>query len=291
MFLEMINETLVRNILPVRAEDTSKRDYGKVLIFAGSEGMMGAGVLCTEAALRGGAGLVTLCCPREWFLVPQTAVPEAMCLARDIDSLTSEKLNEYEAIAFGPGLGKGSDVDELLFKIFACYSGTLVLDADGLNALAASEELQTACRPEAGRRCGLILTPHCAEAARLLGCAYADVAADRAAAAALLSERFAATAVVKGHGTVVCLDGGRTFVNTTGNPGMATGGAGDVLTGLTAAFAAQLAARGAETAPAALAAVWLHGKAGDIAARDFGEYSLIAGDITNSFSLAFPEDR
>lgn len=284
MLIEMITETLVRSILPPRDADTSKRDYGTVLVIAGSEGMMGAAVLCAEAALRGGAGLVTLCCPREFFAIPQTSIPEAMCVRRDYETLTPEKLNSYSAIAFGPGMGRGQDVAELLKFVMLNYQGTLVLDADGLNALAADPSLAD------GRRCKLILTPHCAEAARLLAWEYEQVAADKAAAAEELSRRYGATAVVKGHGTVVCLEGGRMFVNTTGNPGMATGGAGDVLTGLMAALAGQQAARGADTSHAAVAAVWLHGKAGDIAAHDFGEYSLIAGDITTSFSLAFPED-
>ena len=284
MLVEMITETLVRRILPPRAADSSKRDYGTTLIVAGSEGMMGAAVLCAEAALRGGAGLVTVCCPRELFVIPQTSIPEAMCIRRDFETLTPEKLNSYSAIAFGPGMGKGSEVSELLAHIMHNYEGTLVLDADGLNALAAEPALAE------GRRCKLLMTPHCAEAARLLGWEYEQVAADKAAAAAELSRRFGATVAVKGHGTVVCLEIGRMFVNTTGNPGMATGGAGDVLTGLMTALAAQQAARGDDTSYAALAAVWLHGKAGDIAAHDFGEYSLIAGDITTSFSLAFPEE-
>lgn len=285
MFIEMINETMVKAILPVRERDTSKRDYGTVLVIAGSEGMMGAGILCTEAALRGGAGLVTFCCPREQFLIPQTGLPEAMCLAREIGVLTAEKLNSYPAIAFGPGMGKGAEVTELLGHVLANYTGTLILDADGLNTLAANPELADS------HRCRLILTPHTAEAARLLACTYEEVAADRSAAAQKLSERFSAVAVVKGHGTVVCLEGGRTLVNTTGNPGMATGGAGDVLTGLIASLAAQLAARDGDTSLAAVAGVWLHGKAGDIAAHDFGEYSMMAGDITSSLSIAFPEGR
>lgn len=285
MFVEMINETMVKAILPVRERDSSKRDYGTLLVIAGSEGMMGAGILCTEAALRGGAGLVTFCCPKEFFVIPQTGLPEAMCLARDYETLTADKLNSYSAIVFGPGMGKSAEVSELLGYVFANYCGALVLDADGLNALAAKPGLAD------GHRCRLIMTPHCAEAARLLACAYEEVAADRSAAAQKLSERYAATAVVKGHGTVVCLESGRTLVNTTGNPGMATGGAGDVLAGLIGALAAQLAARGSDTALAAVAGVWLHGKAGDIAAHDFGEYSMIAGDITSSLSIAFPEGR
>lgn len=285
MFVEMINETMVKAILPERERDSSKRDYGTLLVIAGSEGMMGAAVLCTEAALRSGAGLVSLCCPRELFVIPQTGLPEAMCLSRDYETLSAGKLNSYSAIAFGPGMGRDPEVAELLGYVFANYCGTLVLDADGLNALAAHPELADA------HRCRLILTPHTAEAARLLACSYEEVAADRSAAARRLSERFGATAVVKGHGTIVCLEGGRTLVNTTGNPGMATGGAGDVLTGIIGALAAQQAAHGADTALAAVAGVWLHGKAGDIAAHDFGEYSLIAGDITSSLSIAFPEGR
>lgn len=285
MFVEMINETMVKAILPERERDSSKRDYGTLLVIAGSEGMMGAAVLCTEAALRSGAGLVSLCCPRELFVIPQTGLPEAMCLPREYDSLSAERLNSYSAVAFGPGMGKGADVRELLGYVFANYRGTLVLDADGLNALASAPELAD------GHRCRLIMTPHVAEAARLLACTYEEVAADRSAAARRLSERFSATSVVKGHGTVVCLEGGRTLVNTTGNPGMATGGAGDVLTGIIGALSAQQAARGADTSLAAVAGVWLHGKAGDIAAHDFGEYSLIAGDITSSLSIAFPEGR
>ncbi|HQC35748.1 MAG TPA: NAD(P)H-hydrate dehydratase [Bacillota bacterium] len=285
MFIEMINETMVRKLLPKRAADACKRDFGNVLIIAGSEGMMGAAVLCAEASLRGGAGLATICCPREFFTIPQTSLPEAMCLPREPELLGAERLNSYDAIAFGPGLGRGEDVKELLARIFAEYEGILVLDADGLNALAENPEMA------AGHKCLLIMTPHAGEAGRLLGSDAEEVNAAKDVSARSISEKYGATVVVKGKGSVVCLEGGRLYVNSSGNPGMATAGAGDVLTGLIAALAAQFSLANQDPALAALAAAWLHGRAGDIAANDFGEYSLMAGDISNSFSLAFPEDR
>ncbi|MGI6735791.1 MAG: NAD(P)H-hydrate dehydratase [Anaerovoracaceae bacterium] len=248
-----------------RRPDSYKNDYGRVLVMAGSVGMAGAAVLCSRAALRTGSGLVRCCVPAEIRSILQVAVPEATCLPRSREALEAPA----EAIAAGPGLGDHREDAPLLQHLLQEYGGTLVLDADGLNditrfGLAAA--LRQA-RPE------VVLTPHPGEAARLLGRERID---DRREAAAELAARTQATVVMKGHETLILAPGGQICCNReTGNPGMATGGSGDVLTGIIASLAGQ----GLPAYDAARAGVYLHGLAGDLCAAQTGEAGLIAGDL------------
>jgi NAD(P)H-hydrate epimerase len=280
--MEAITEKYVQQYIKPRKPETHKGDYGRVLIIAGSLGMGGAAIMCGKAALRSGAGLVTLSVPRELFTAIHSALPEAICIDRN----AILDLNQYNAIAIGPGLGTSEDAVDLLSEIIPAYNGKLILDADALNIIAANN-LQITDSPA-----DIIITPHPGEAARLLNSETAKINENREASAKELSTRYNAIAVLKGYGTIVAnakpdcrASLAMTAINSTGNPGMATGGSGDVLTGIITALAAQ----GLSTYEAATSGVYLHGIAGDIAAEKLGEYSLIAGDIIEALPQAFLE--
>ncbi|MDR2610448.1 MAG: NAD(P)H-hydrate dehydratase, partial [Clostridiales Family XIII bacterium] len=211
------------------------------------------------------------------------------CVDRSPSALRD--FSEYDAIAMGPGLGTDDETAGVVKNILDSYDGKLVVDADALNIIAA-RGLATGGKERGARGCGLIITPHPGEAGRLLGVSSADVNADRSAAARSLAERYGAVALLKGRGTVIALpdgyykvgpymDGGL-YENPTGNPGMATAGSGDVLTGLILALLGQ----GLDVADAALAGAYLHGLAGDIAAEDKGVHGLIASDIREAIPYA-----
>lgn len=257
-----------------RPADSYKNSFGRVLVMAGSPGMAGAAVLCGSAALRTGSGLVRYCVPVEIRDVLQIAVPEATCLPRTGDTLQGT----FEAMAVGPGLGTDEGDRGLLLKMLAEFEGTIVLDADGLNDVVRfglQEELRNA-KP------AVIITPHEGEAARLL---QVERIRDRERAVCALQENFGVTAVLKGSRTLVT-DGTEIWINTnSGNPGMATGGSGDVLTGIIASLAGQ----GLTPLEAAKAGVYLHGLAGDICRDEMGESGMLAGDICRAIPKAINE--
>jgi NAD(P)H-hydrate epimerase len=278
--MEAITEKYVQQYIKPRKSETHKGDYGRVLIIAGSLGMGGAAIMCGKAALRSGAGLVTLCVPKELFTAIHSALPEAICIDRD----AILELTQYNAIAIGPGLGTSNNTVTLLSEIIPAYKGKLILDADALNIISANN-LQIANSPA-----DIIITPHPGEAARLLNSDTLKISENREASAKELSTRYNAVAVLKGNGTLVARQRHsdhepESLINKTGNPGMATGGSGDVLSGIITALAAQ----GLSTYEAATCGVYLHGLAGDIAADKLGEYSLIAGDIIEALPKAFLE--
>jgi len=270
--------------LPSRPVDAHKGTAGLVLVVAGSRGMAGAAALVGNGALRGGAGLVKIATPD---VVLDTVAALAPCctlapLPDDGTSLTREAADgilrlakDRHVLAMGPGLGQTDGVAAVVMAVLARAVVPIVLDADGLNVLGrhAAVVLKTAHVP-------VIVTPHPGEAARLLGQTLKQVQGDREAAAAALAA-MGAVAVLKGHGTIVC-DGQRLYVNQTGNPGMATAGSGDVLTGLLAA----LVAGGMEPFDAAVLAVWAHGRAGDLAAERVGILGLTALDILDCLPQA-----
>jgi len=277
----------IQQIPPLARLDRAahKGDRGRVLLVAGSLGMSGAARLAAWGALRGGAGLVTVACPDAVQLIVAADLPCALTLP-----LASRKgilspfaatearaaAENADAVAVGPGLTP--EVLAFLRRFLKAFRRPLVLDADALNALAADPSLLDGV--EAPR----ILTPHPGEAARLLGRAVPEDPEGRAEVAALLAEQFHCTAVLKGPGTVVC-DGESVYVNASGNPGMATGGTGDVLTGLIAArFAA-----GADPFKAAVQAVALHGRAGDLAAAAVGQNAMMATDLISALPNAVLE--
>ena len=265
--------------LPEREPDTHKGTYGRVLLLAGSEGMTGAAILAARAAYRAGAGLVTVGIERKLFSTISTAVPEAIFL--DTGALTGEaiaaKIEGFDAVVVGPGLGTGSASHALALGVLQHRSGPAVLDADALNIIAALPWTTADRRPDR------IWTPHPGEFARLTGEQPRGDEERLAAARRFLAAR-GGVLVLKGHHTVVA-DGDRYGVNRTGNPGMATAGAGDVLSGVIAAFLGQ----GLGPFEAARAAVHLHGRAGDLAAAALGEISLTAGDVIDYLPRAILE--
>ncbi|NLJ69207.1 MAG: NAD(P)H-hydrate dehydratase, partial [Firmicutes bacterium] len=266
--------------------DGHKGTFGHLLILAGSPGMTGAAALAAEAALRTGVGLVTVGIPQSLNDILEVKLTEAMTIplpetadrSLSIEALGTilEKKDRFDAVVIGPGLGRHQSTGQLLDALLEQVSCPVVLDADGLNLAAELELLEK----RSGESCPLIITPHPGEMARLLGCSIAEVQADRLAAARQAAEAFSCTAVLKGAGTVAAAAHGGFWVNTTGNVGMATGGTGDVLSGIIGG----LLAAGVEPAAAAAAGVYVHGLAGDTAAQRRGRTSLIAGDLIEALA-------
>lgn len=273
--------------LPRRSPSAHKGTYGKLLIVAGSVGKTGAAALAARAAMRAGAGLVTVATPASQQPIVAMLVLEAMTepvpetAARSISSKARETLDRLaearDAVAAGPGLGLDDDTQALARELARSLRRPLVLDADALTALAGHlDVLRGAPKP----RC---LTPHAGELARMLGRSIADVERDRIETARAFATAHGVYLVLKGAGTVIAEPGGAVYVNPTGNPGMASGGTGDVLTGIIGAFLA----RGLEPGTAVKTGVYLHGRAGDVAAGRVGEEALIASDVIAALPDAF----
>lgn len=280
----------VRGLLPARAHDAHKGKFGHVLVVAGGPGRAGAAVLTARGALRSGAGLVTVACPasiRAEIAVQQAEVmTEALLessegwLSAGSAARVQDLLGTRDTLAIGPGLGTDPETAKAVRLLAISARRGAVIDADGLNALALDPESLLTLREAAAPR---ILTPHPGEAARLLRVTTHEVQADRLAAARTLAERSGAVVVLKGNRTLVVKTDGAVAVNASGNPGMATAGSGDVLTGVVAA----LLARGLEPFDAARLGVFLHGDAGDRAAQRLGPDAMIASDILTDLSAAF----
>jgi NAD(P)H-hydrate epimerase len=277
--------------LPRRQRDGHKGDYGRVLLVGGSRSMPGAVALAANAALRGGAGLVRFAAPDPVQLTIAALCPCAtsiplVCendgrLAPQAVAQLREAAEANDVLALGPGMGVGLAQQNLVQAALECGK-CVVIDADGLNNLAKIADWPA-------RRTGpLVLTPHPGELATLTGASVREIQADREGLAAWWAAKWSGgsgvVCVLKGAGTVVT-DGGRLFVNATGNPGMATAGAGDVLTGLLAALWAQVG----EAFEAACLAAHCHGRAGDLAAEALGEVSLTAVDLLNYLPPAIRE--
>jgi len=273
--------------LPPRADDAHKGTFGRVLVVAGSRGMSGAAILSGSSALRGGAGLVTVACPCEVQAIVAHGNPcymthgipqHANCTYSEASAMELLPVAEAASVlAIGPGLGNRPDVRHLVLSLLQVDKPT-VLDADGLNVLLTiPEEL-------ASRKSPIVMTPHPGEFAHLLGITTAEVQANRQALAVEFAKRWHVILLLKGHGTIVT-DGNRVYMNATGNPGMATGGSGDVLTGLTAAFLMQ----GLPVFEATVLAAWVHGRAGDLAADSVGQVAMTASDILSHLPTAIRE--
>lgn len=272
----LITLEYVNTVIKRRNRNIHKGNCGKILLIAGALGMAGAAILCGRGALRSGAGLVKIATLEELFPIIQVGVPEATCVSRRSLNLDKQK---FDAIAAGPGLGEDLQDANLIIKILKEYEGTLVLDADGLNQIAINnkqDELKNSF-------CKVIITPHIGEAARLLSIDIVKAKnMDRQELSKRLVDKTNAIVVLKGAGTIVAMPGGNSYTNTTGNPGMATGGSGDVLTGIITSLIGQ----GLVPEDAAKVGVYLHGLAGDIGVQRLGEYGLIAGDIADMTALA-----
>lgn len=272
--------------LPPRSPDSHKGDFGRVLVIAGSRGMSGAAVLCGSAALRGGAGLVRVAVPRGIQSIVAAGNPCYMTAAlaeddhgrfpADAESELLQLADGNDVVAIGPGLGRSADLDRLVAELVQKIDRTMVVDADALNALAQNI---AALKKHAGP---VVMTPHPGEFARIIGSTIAAVQGQRREQASRFAADSGIVVVLKGRGTIVT-DGRRLFENTTGNPGMATGGTGDVLTGLIAALIGQ----GLEPFAAAQLGVHLHGLAGDLARDRLSEVSLIPSDLLDFLPHAF----
>lgn len=267
----LVTNEMVR--LPRRERDSHKGDYGKLLIVAGSEGYTGAPVFAAQGALRSGAGLVYLGVPRDVYPMVATRCSSAMPfpLPDDTEQLV-ERARSCDVVLAGPGMGRSPRAQQIVFRLMEDIEGPLVLDADGLNALEGQTQRLRA-------RTGLtVLTPHDGEFARLAGCSLP--LNDRVEQAAQLAQDTGCVVVLKGHETRTVDPQGRVWRNTTGNPGMAKGGSGDILAGMIASLLGQKQLTGCVSCPGELVAwaVYLHGAAGDAAAAQYGEYGMLPDD-------------
>lgn len=274
-----LNQSVVKGWLPARPEEGHKGTFGKVDIVAGSEGYTGAPVLAARAAVRGGTGLVFLQVPRSVYPIIAVKCDEAMPsplpdregkVSGDALAPILERAEGCDAVLIGPGLGRSEESDRLVREAAERLEKPLVLDADGLNAVSGHITILR------GRKSPTVLTPHDGEFARLTGHWPGE---NRQAEALALAEQTGTVVVLKGHRTVIAEPGGSLCVNTTGNAGMAKGGSGDVLAGLTVSLLAQ----GMDAFHAAAAAVWVHGRAGDLCRDELGQRAMTPGDLIARF--------
>ena len=280
-----------RALVPPRPASGHKGRFGHVLVVAGSEGKTGAAALACRAAGRGGVGLVTLACPAglndilEGLCVEAMTAPVAETAERSLARGAEEALvalaAERDVVALGPGIGQGDETRDLVRAFALRCERPLVLDADGLNALGKEGALLRE------RTAPTVLTPHPGEAGRLRGCSAGEVNADRLGAARELAARTGATVLLKGAPTVTVGEDGEARVNATGGPALATGGTGDVLTGLVAALLAQ----GLAPVAAGALGAWLHGAAGDSLSAAQGAAGLLAGELADALPATLRDLR
>ncbi len=268
---EVVEKGTIQNIYKPRKNFSHKGTFGHSLIVAGNKGRMGAAILSSKACLRSGAGLVTVLLRKEHVSIMQVAVPEAMVMLRSKHAA----VEKYACIGIGPGLGTGNAAVNMLKLTLANTKTPIVIDADALNILAENKELVDDIPQHS------ILTPHPKEFDRLFGEQANDFA--RLQKAIEESALLKIYIVLKGHRTAIACPNGKVFFNSTGNPGMATAGSGDVLTGLLTGLLSQ----GYSSEEASIFGVYLHGLAGDIAAAVRSQEALIASDIIESFGEAF----
>jgi NAD(P)H-hydrate epimerase len=269
--------------LLLRKLNSHKGDFGHIFILAGSYRFSGAGLLCAESALRSGAGLVTLAVPekiinaiikikpKEIMLLPLNQTEEGFFSFKSYKKI-KDFLKKIDILVIGPGLGQHNSTQKLIRKIIMGIDKPLVLDADGINALVGHLKILSAIRYTLSAR---ILTPHPGEMARLLGKSVEEIQRNRKNIAKSFSKSYNCILVLKGYKTVVAEPAGKIYINNTGNPGMATAGSGDVLTGIIASFLGQ----GLDAFSAVKYAVYLHGLAGDLAAKEKTQLGMIASDI------------
>jgi NAD(P)H-hydrate epimerase len=274
-----IDAALLAGRLQKRARFAHKGTYGHALLLAGSKGKIGAAVLAAQACLRSGVGLLTMSVPAVGYDVVQTAVPEAMCLTDPNTDFISElpELAPYSSIGIGPGLGKENAPQQVLAQLLREAKVPLVLDADALNILAENRALLSTLPPHS------ILSPHPKEFERLTGPARNDY--HRLDLLRDFCQKHNCYTILKGANTCLGTPDGTLYFNSTGNPGMATGGSGDVLTGILTALCAQRL----PPLDAALLGIYAHGRAGDLAAQATGEAGLVAGDIARFIGPALEE--
>ncbi|MBQ8910203.1 MAG: NAD(P)H-hydrate dehydratase [Oscillospiraceae bacterium] len=273
MIMKSIDSKIVQALLPERKKESHKGDYGKILLLCGSRGYTGAASLAAMGALRTGAGLVYLAVPESIYEIEAVKLLEPVVIPfPDQDGMFSadaaEKLNallpKMDAVLIGPGIGQSHGTLELVTAVLKTAKCPVVLDADGINVISVHKDILRE------RIAPTILTPHDGEFARIGG----QVTDDRCNCAAALANDIGCIILLKGHRTVIT-DGNSCYINQTGNPGMATGGSGDVLAGIIVSLLGQ----GIMPLEAAACGAWLHGKAGDLCAQEIGQYGMLPQDM------------
>lgn len=273
--MRILNHADVLSMIPDRAPESHKGNYGKLLLLCGSVGYTGAPALAAMAALRTGAGLVYLGVPQAIYEIEAGKLLEPVVFPLDCDNgayattasgQIRDLLHRVDAVLIGPGSGRTAGVSDVLETVLKEFSGPVVIDADGISLLSEHKDLVRG-------RCGqTILTPHNGEFVRL----YGEIGSDRKHAAETLAKNLNAVVLLKGHRTIIT-DGYTSYENHTGNPGMAVGGSGDVLAGMIVA----LLGHRLPPLEAAACGAWLHGAAGDLCAEKFGQYSMLPSDMLN----------
>lgn len=288
LHLDVITGTDIAPLIAPRPVESNKGNYGHVLVIGGSLGKAGAAAMAGMAALRAGAGLSTVATPRSVLATVAGFYPEIMTeplaetdvgsIAASAGTRVSELSKNKSVLAIGPGISRIAETSGFVRQLVRGSEVPMVLDADGLNAFEGkASELN-------GNRRVLVITPHPGEMARLAGCSVAEIQKDRLGVARQFARDHELIVVLKGHRTLVVQPDGEAWVNTTGNPGMSTGGTGDILTGMVAAMIAQ---NPKQPMVAICAAVHLHGLAGDVMREIVGEYSLVATDLLQGLPEAF----
>jgi NAD(P)H-hydrate epimerase len=277
--INLLDEKLIENMCPVRYNNSNKGDYGKIFIVAGSKGMTGAAVLASQAALKTGSGLVTVGIPETLNDVVEMKVTEVMSyqlkdtgngiLALESAHDILKKAENGDVLVYGPGLSKNKTIGDILEKIISNYSGPMVIDADGINALSSNINILEESISD------IIITPHPGEMSRLTGYEIDYIQKNRLSVAYDFANKWKVTVVLKGARTVIACPDGEMFINTTGNPGMATAGMGDVLSGIIASLIGQ----GLSAKEASLFGVYIHGLSGDIGVKKIGPFGLTAADV------------
>lgn len=285
--VELVEQKMVEDQIPKKPLDSNKGTFGTVLCVCGSTGMSGAAYMAATGALRCGAGLIAVYAPESIYLplaakfnevmvFPLKATPEGSLSAENYDAVMARKA---DCLLIGCGVSRNPETAELVRRIVKDATGTLVLDADGINAMAGHIDILRDSKAD------IILTPHPGEMARLLGVSAGEVQNARLKTASDFAGQNGVYVVLKGANTVIATPQGKLYINPTGNPGMAKGGSGDLLAGMTASFAAQ----GLPPAEAAMCAVYIHGMAGDRAAAKLSQYGMVPTDILEEIPTIFHE--
>lgn len=278
--LELVDAPMIRGIFKPRPAFAHKGNFGHALLAAGSYGKMGAALLSARACLRSGVGLLTCNIPRCGYEILQSGAPEAMAVSGPEEEWLApmqSDLSRYDAVGVGPGIGTAAATKMFVHQLLDAYRHPIVIDADALNIMAAQKDLLSLV-PQ-----GSILTPHPKEFERLFGETASEV--DRLLLALEKAKELNVVIIVKGHHSFIATPDGKGFFNNTGNAGMATGGSGDVLTGVLTGLLAQ----GYSSVETAILGVYLHGLAGDKAAGQLSQEAMIAGDIVGELGAAFLE--
>lgn len=278
----LLDQTKVTELLPKRQHNSHKGDYGKILLLCGSRGYTGAAALAAMGALRSGAGLVYLAVPESIYAIEAVKLTEPVIsplpddngsYASDAVTTVLSMLTGKDAVLIGPGIGQSEGSKAVVQAVLENFTGPVVLDADGINVLSAHKNiLRERTNPT-------ILTPHVGEFQRL----GEPLRSDRITSAEKAAKKLGVIMLLKGHETIIT-DGTITYKNTTGNPGMATGGSGDVLAGIITSLLGQ----GLPALEAAACGAWLHGAAGDICAEEIGQYGMLPSDMLSVLPRLLP---